>query len=86
MTCTITSETGHIFKHQADLHDDCLIFTSSYAIHANAFKTNVFHQQALKISLMLPSLDFAVILPLHTATILSMNTADYWLMAREYSI
>ena len=25
-------------------------------------------------------------LPLHTATTLSMNTADYWPMAREYSI
>ena len=35
---------------------------------------------------MLTSLDFAEILPLHTATTLSMNTADYWLMAREYSI
>ena len=35
---------------------------------------------------MLPSLDFAEILQLHTATTLSMNTADYWLMAREYSI
>ena len=40
----------------------------------------------LKISLILPSLDFTEILPLHTATILSMNTADYWPMAREYSI
>ena len=35
---------------------------------------------------MLSSLDFAEPLPLHTATTLSMNTADYWLMAREYSI
>ena len=35
---------------------------------------------------MLPSLDFAEILPLHTTATLSMNTADYWLMAREYSI
>ena len=39
-----------------------------------------------KFSLMLPSLDFAEILPLHTATTLSVNTANYWLMAREYSI
>ena len=39
-----------------------------------------------EISLILPSLDFTEILPLHTATISSMNTADYWLMAREYSI
>ena len=34
----------------------------------------------------LPSLDFVEILPLHTATTLSMNTTDYWPMAREYSI
>ena len=40
----------------------------------------------LKISLILPSLDFTEILPLHTTNITSMNTADYWLMAREYSI
>ena len=33
-----------------------------------------------------PSLDFTEILPLHTATISSMNTADYWPMSREYSI
>ena len=38
------------------------------------------------MSLILPSLDFTEILPLHTATISSMNTEDYWLMAREYSI
>ena len=35
---------------------------------------------------MLPSLDLAEILPLHTATTPSMNTADYWPMARGYSI
>ena len=39
-----------------------------------------------KFSLILPSLDFAEILPLCTATTLSMNTADYWPIAREYSI
>ena len=39
-----------------------------------------------KFSLILPSLDFAEILLLHSATTLSMNTTDYWLMAREYSI
>ena len=40
----------------------------------------------LKMSLILSSLDFTEILPLHTATISSMTTADYWPMAREYSI
>ena len=38
------------------------------------------------MSLILPSLAFTEILPLHTATISSVDTADYWLMAREYSI
>ena len=38
------------------------------------------------MSLILPSLDFTVILPLHTATISSMDTADYWPMGRDYSI
>ena len=38
LTHAISSETEHIFKHRADPHDDCLIFTSSYAIYANAFK------------------------------------------------
>ena len=59
---------------------------SSYAIHANAFKTSIYCQQILKMSSILPSLDFTEILPLHTATISSMDTADYWPMAREYSI
>ena len=40
----------------------------------------------LKMSLILPSLDFTEILLLHTTTISSTDTADYWLMAREYSI
>ena len=37
-------------------------------------------------SLILPSLDFAEISPLHTAATLCMDTTDYWPMAREYSI
>ena len=61
--------------------------TPSYAIHADAFKTSIYILPTnLKISLILPSLDFTEILPLHTATISSMDTADYWPMAREYSI
>ena len=40
----------------------------------------------LKIPLILPSLAFTEMLPLQTATISSMDTADYWPMAREYSI
>ena len=42
--------------------------------------------KTLKMSLILPSLEFTEISPLYTATISSMDTADYWLMAREYSI
>ena len=42
--------------------------------------------ETLKMSLILPSLDFTEISSLYTATISSMDTADYWLMAREYSI
>ena len=42
--------------------------------------------KVLKISLILLSLDFTEISPLHTATISNMDTADYWPMAREYSI
>ena len=38
------------------------------------------------MSLILPSLDFTDILPLCTATISSMDTAAYWLIAKEYSI
>ena len=60
--------------------------TPSHSIHTDAFKTSIYCQQILKISLILPSLDFTEILLLHTDTISSMDTADYWLMAREYSI
>ena len=60
--------------------------TSSYAIHADAFKTSIYCQQILKMSLILPSLDFTEISLLHTATISIMDTADYWPMVREYSI
>ena len=55
-------------------------FTLMPSKPAYIFPTN------LKISLILPSLDFTEILQLHTATISSMDTADYWWMAREYSI
>ena len=41
LTHARSSDTEQIFKHGTDLHDDCLIFTLSYAIHANAFKPSI---------------------------------------------
>ena len=80
-------DTEQIFKHRADLHDDCFIFTSSCAIHANAFKPSIKHQQTPEIFINITIIRFCRnFIPLHTATTLSMDAADYWLMAREYSI
>ena len=85
-TCQIFRHR-QIFKHRADLHDDCLIFTSSYAIHANAFKPSLKHQQTLDTFIIITTIRFCRnFIPLHTATTLSMDAADYWLMVREYSI
>ena len=76
-----------IFKHRADLHDDCFIFTSPCAIHANAFKPSIKHQQTLVIFINITIIRFCRnFIPLHTATTLSMDATDYWPMAREYSI
>ena len=87
LTCARSSDTEQIFKHRADLHDDCLIFTSSCAIHANAFKPSIKHQQTPEIFINITIIRFCRnFIPLHTATTLSMDAADYWLMAREYSI
>ena len=82
-----SSNTEQIFKHRADLHDDWLIFTSSCAIHANAFKPSMKHQQTLEIFINITIIRFCsnFMLP-HTATTLSMDATDYWPMAREYSI
>ena len=87
LTCTRSSDTKQIFKHRADLHDDCLILTSSFAIHNNAFKPSIKHQQTPEIFINITVIRFCRnFIPLHTATTLSMDAADYWLMAREYSI
>ena len=86
LTCAISSGTEHIFKHRADLHDDCLIFPHHMQFIL-MLSNPVYNASKLwKFSLILPSLDFAEILSLHTGTTPSMNTADYWPMAREYSI
>ena len=87
LTHARSSDTEQIFKHRADLHDDCLIFTSSCAIHTNAFKPSIKHQQTPEIFINITIIRFCRnFIPLHTATTLSMDATDYWPMAREYSI
>ena len=87
LTHARSSDTEQIFKHRADLHDDCLILTSSCAIHANAFKPSTKHQQILKIFINITIIRFCRnFIPLHTATTLSMDATVYWLMVREYSM
>ena len=55
--------------------------TSSYAIHADAFKTSIYiankFQNIIKTTIIRFYRDF---------TTTTMDTADYWPMAREYSI
>ena len=81
------SDAEQIFKHRADLHDDCLIFTSSCAIHTKAFKPSIKHQQTPEIFINITIIRFCRnFIPLHTATTCSRDATDYWPMAREYSI
>ena len=86
LTCARSPDTVHIFKQRADLHDDCLILP--HHMQFTLMLSNpVYNASKLwKFSLILPPLDFAEILPLYTTTTLSMDTADYWQMVREYSI
>ena len=62
-------------------------FTSSCAIHANAFKPSIKHQQTPEIFINITIITFCSnFILLHTATTLSMDPTDYWPLAREYSI
>ena len=62
-------------------------FSSSCAIHTNAFKPSIQHQQTPEIFITITIIRFCSnFIVLHTATTLSMDAADYWPMAREYSI
>ena len=62
-------------------------FSSSYAIHTNAFKPSIKHQQTPEIFINITIIRFCSnIILLHTATTLSMDATDYWPMGREYSI
>ena len=73
--------------HIADLHNDCLTFSSSCAIHANAFKPSIKHQQTLEIFINITIIIFCRnFIPLHTTTTLSMDATDYWLMVMECSM
>ena len=80
--------THHLFRDKTYLQtgDTCSQwlphFPSSYAIHADAFKPiYIPYKNLLNISLILPPLDFS-----RNFTTTTMETADYWLMAWEYSI
>ena len=55
--------------------------TSSYVIHADAFKTSIYIANKFEIIINTTIITFYRD---YTAT--TMDTADYWLMAREYSI
>ena len=59
----------------------------SCAIHTNAFKPSIKHQQTAEILINITIIRFCSnFILLHTATTLSMDATDYWPMAREYSI
>ena len=80
--------TCHLFRDKMYLQteDTSLwwlpLFPSSYAIHTDAFKpVYIYFLQNLNISLILPPLDFY-----RNFTTTTMETADYWPMAWEYSI
>ena len=55
--------------------------TSSYAIHADAFKTSIYIANKFE-----NIINTTIIRFYRDFTTTTMDTADYWLMAREYSI
>ena len=62
-------------------------FSHHIAIHTNAFKPSIKHQQTPEIFINITIIRFCSnFILLHTATTLSMDATDYWPMAREYSI
>ena len=79
--------THHLFRDKTYLQTEDTssqwlpCFPSSYAIHADAFNSIYIAYKNLNISLILPPLDFY-----RTFTTTTMETADYWPMAWEYSI
>ena len=88
-----TTDMCHIFRDRAHLQTQSrsLQWLPHFLPHHMQFMLMLSNpvyniSKVQKFSLILPSLNFAEILPLHTATTLSMNTTDYWPMARKYSI
>ena len=55
--------------------------TSSYAIHADAFKTSIYIANKFE-----NIINTSIIRFYRTFTYTTIDTADYWLMAREHSI
>ena len=55
--------------------------TSSYTIHADAFKTSIYIANKFE-----NIIDTTILRFYRDYTTTTMDTADYWLMAREYSI
>ena len=55
--------------------------TSSYAIHADAFKTNIYIANKFE-----NIINTTIIRFYRDFTAMTMDTVDYWPMAREYSI
>ena len=81
LACTRSSNTEQIFMM---IDSFFLIICNS---HKNAFKPSIKHQQTLEIFINITIIRLCSnFILLHTATTLSMDATDYWLMAREYSL
>ena len=76
-----SSGIRHTFKQRIHLHDDYLIFPHHMPFTQMLSTQYIYSLQHLNISLILPPLDFY-----RNLTTTTMGTADYWLMAWEYSI
>ena len=79
--CELHQLTRPIFKQGLHLHNDHLVFPSSYVIHANAFETNIYVAYQFE-----NIINTTIIRFYRTFTTITMDAADYWLMAWEYSI
>ena len=81
LPCATSSGIRCTFKQKICFHNDYLIFPSSCAIHANAFKSIYIPYKIFSCTLLiLPPLEF------YRSFTTTMETAEYWPMAWEYSI
>ena len=78
---TTSSGIRHTFKQRIHLHDDYLVFPHHMPFMQMLSTQYIYSLQNLTISLILPLLDFY-----RNFTTTTMETADYWPMAWEYSI